>query len=471
MELKSPALSSMAVKGERGLTAEAYLARGDSFILSPLLVALAGVALQAGQETAVAVDVPGLPPNANLTKITATLTVAADSPGSITQNMTVTQDSDPAHAISAKVDNAPGIRNVQVRLNQGTVFWTHSGAAAPGDYPIPDFSSQVNAYLDKYQSKDGKVTLQFMIKSDVAGHVSLTLDPGFEFSLLQTQSWKNDLDSTFRVDRTLALTFNQTQQLSIDSVTAPAGRHVTLSQIRLDAGGKFGPERLLGSVETHDGHQFATVSTDFAIAQQVTLVKSLVKTAVQSTGATLYLEADAAAEIYIEIQSDQNGSPADAAPLAKANVQFQPVSAGAPQPWTFAKFEKPAQLQPDSPYWMVAKGVRGAVRLGLMPSVTGDSRPAERGALLLNRSGQIWKPFAAAAIEGLLSLVYLPQSDNQTAAIEITVAGTGQRIDPQTAPKTFSFPGSSAGSPVLLIDSRALGSLTVANVIQEYTLV
>lgn len=468
MEIKSPALASIGVKAERGLVTDAYSARNDTFIID-VIAALEGVALKAGEETPVAVEVPNLPPNANLQKITATLTVANDQPAGTSQTSSVTEGKD-TRTFQVSVDNVPGIRNVQIRLNQGTVFWTHAGALAAGTYAIPDFSTQANTYLDKYQSPNGKVTLQFLVKSDVAGHVTIAIDSNFQFSLLQTQSWKNDLDSTFRVDRTLKLTFNQVQQLPIDAVAPPAGRRAVVSQIRVDAGGQFGAERMLGAVLAHDGRDFATVSPEFSIAQQATPVKTLLKTAIQCVGVAGYFEADAAAEFYLEMQSDQNGSPGGDAPLAKSNVSFQPVDPKDPQPWTFAKFEKSAELKPDTPYWIVAKGVRGTVRLGLMTGAAGASEPVTRGALLLNRGGQIWKAFATASLQALLSLVYVPGTDNQTAAIEISVGGVSQRIDPQAAARTLTFPVSSSAAPAVTIDSRALGSLTVANVIQEYTL-
>jgi hypothetical protein len=469
MEIKAPVLSSINVKAERGLTGDAYLSRDDSFIVD-LIAAIEGVALKAGEETPVAVPVAGLPSNANLQTITAKLTVAQDQQAGTTQSSSVTEGSDQPRSFQVTVDNVPGIRNVQIRLNQGTVFWTHTGALQAGTYAIPDFSAQANTYLDKYHSQDGKVTLQFLVKSDVAGHVTIDIDPGFKFSLLQTQSWKNDLDSTFRVDRTLKLTFNQTTQLPIDAVTVPAGSRAAITQVRLDAGGQFGPERLLGAVETHDGHQYATVSSDFSIAQQATPVKSMVKTAIQCTGIAGYFEADGPAEFYVELQNDQNGSPAGDTPLAKSNVSFQPADPNDPQPWTFAKFEKPAELKPDTPYWIVSKGVRGAVRLGITGTAADPSGPVTRGPLLLNRGSQIWKAYSTDSLVGLLSLVYVPQPDNQTAAIEISVDGVPQRIDPQSAAKTINFPVSSSSVPQLVVDSRALGSLTVANVIQEYTL-
>ncbi len=84
-------------------------------------------------------------------------------------------------------------------------------------------------YLDKFQSKDGKVTLQFLVKSDVAGTVRIQIKNDLKFSMLQTQSWPNPLDSTFRVDRTLKVMFNQVETLPIDAVTPPAGRSAAVS--------------------------------------------------------------------------------------------------------------------------------------------------------------------------------------------------------------------------------------------------
>jgi hypothetical protein len=249
-----------------------------------------------------------------------------------------------------------------------------------------------------------------------------------------------------------------------------------VSAIHLDAGGKFSADRLLGTVEIHDGRQYATVSQDFSVAQSMTFTKSILKTAIQSTGIAGYFEAGAKAEFYIELQNDQAGSPASGAPLAKANVSFVPADKGDPQPWTFAKFEKQTELKPDTPYWIVAKGVHGSVRMGLKTSAPQNANAAVvRSGLLLNRGGQIWKPltnFVSPQMEALLSLVYVPQTDNQTAAIAISVGGVTQQIDPQASAKTiaFSIAAVPSGASALMIESRGMGSLTVANVIQEYGL-
>jgi hypothetical protein len=475
MAIVGPASRSIGIKAERGFIAEAYAARSEAFVIG-LLPSLTAVDVKAGQETAVVVDVPKLSPHANVGKITATLTVVDDGQTGAQQTTSVgiTEGKEPQRTVQVSVDVVPGIRNAQIRLLGGAVFWTHSGAVPAGAYAIPDFSAQVNAYLDKYQSQDGNVALQFMVKSDTDGSVSIAIED-VESSLLQTQSWKNDLDSTFRVDRILKVTFNQVMQLPIDPVNPPSGK-ASVSTVRLDADGQFGADRLLGAVEMHDGRNSATVSQDFSIAQGVTPVKELLKKAIQCTGVAGYFEADDQAELYVELQNEQSSAPMSGAPLAKANLKFSPPEKHDTQPWTFAKFEKPAELKPDTPYWIVVKGVRGSLRLGLRTpiSATSDPVPVTRGGLLLNRGGQIWKSFggpAAPPLEALLSLVYVPEPDNQTAATEISIAGGGpsQRFDPQSVAKTLTFPFSDAAAPVLIIESRALGSLTIANVIQEYT--
>jgi hypothetical protein len=465
------------VKAERGLAGEAYGSRAGTFIVG-ILATLEGVHLKAGEETPVVVDVPNMPPNANVQNITATLTVM-DASGSAAQStkVSVTEDKGNPRSFQMSVDDVPGIRNVQVRLNQGSVFWTHPGAAPVGSYRITDFSPQVNAYLEKLQSQNNKVSLQFMVKSDVDGFVRMQVGDDLKFSMLQTQSWQNPLDSTFRVDRTLKMTFNQVETLPIDPVTPPVGQHVVFTGLRFDEGGQFSTDRLLGPIETHDGHQFATVSPEFAVAQCVIFAKSVLKKAIQASGVAGCFQGPDKGDFYVELQNDLGGAPANDTPLAKSNVAFTPADKKDPQPWTFAKFEKPAELKPDTPYWIVARGVKGVVQLGLKKSAASPDPAAAvtRGALLLNRGGQIWKALAgsiAGQLEGLLSLVYVPQSDNQTAAIEVLVTGCPPlQVDPQKTAKTIAvpLPKSWAGPPTLTVDSRGLGSLTIANVIQEYS--
>ena len=471
-------LSGLEPKAPRGLAynSVAYAARDNLLLLADVVALAGGTPVKAGEETAVTVNVPGLSRNSNVRAITAVFTISepADQQTSAAQTTSVSvAEGNDKRDLKVTVDAVPGMRNVQLRLDQGQVFWTKSGAVPAGDHPIPDFAAPVNEYLDKLGGKDPAVALRFLVKSEAPGDVSIRIQD-LQLSFLQTQSWENKLNSTFRIDRTLQLNFNQIERLPVDPISA-AGAEI--AELRLDAGGQFTPDRLLGDTETHDGGQFATISPDFSLAQNINASKDLLKTQIDCTGITGYFEADAKAEFYIELQPDDSGSPASGAPLAKANVSFTPADPNDIQGWTFAKFEKPTKLSPGTPYWIVAKGVHGSVRLGLnMAEAPPPNAPLARYSLLLNRGGQLWKSFvgpAAQPVQALLSLVYIPQPDNQTAAVQI-LAGDGgptQRIDPAPKVATVHFPFSGGGPlpSALVVHSHGQGSLTIANVIQEYT--
>jgi hypothetical protein len=466
-------LAGFEIKAPRGLfNSPAYAAR-DAILFPYLQEIFGGTPLKPGEETPIPVEVPNLPPNANVGNITATFSNSETSDAPQTTKVGIAEGVEKPRDFQITVA-VPGLQNVQVRLDQGQVFWNKPGTLPAGDHDIPDFSSAVNQYLDKLGAKDQKVTLRFLVKSDAPGSVSISIKGDeLKYSLLQTQSWKNDLDSTFRVDRTLKLSFNQIERLPVDPITAPG---VTVTELRLDAGGQFAPDRLLGATEAHDGTQFGTISPEFSLAQGITPVKDLVKTEIDCTGVTGYFQGTGKSEFYIEIQPDDAGSPGNGSPLAKANVSFTPADPKDVQPWIFARFDQPVKLKPDTPFWIVVKGVRGSVLLGLKTAGSDSGiLPVTRDNLLLNRGGQIWKAITAPTVqplEALLSLVYLPQPDNQTAAVQIAVGeGPVQHIDPVGKPATVRFqsPDGSPAAPVLVINSLGQGSLTVANVIQEYT--
>ena len=73
---------------------------------------------------------------------------------------------------------------------------------------------------------------------------------------------------------------------------------------------------------------------------------------------------------------------------------------------------------------------------------------------------------------GLLRLVYLPEIDNQTAAVEIRMEGltSFQKIDPLPEAQNLTIPITAwQGQPLVLeVRSHARGTLSIANVVQEY---
>jgi hypothetical protein len=471
--------------GARGLAYDqtAYNARPGLFDVADFIALETSVDVKAGEETPVPVLVQNLKPNANILHITAKLTISDPGPEPPqTSTVHVAQNGGTPSAFAVTLDSTPGLRNVQVRLQGGPVLWTHAGVASPGPYDIPDFAAQANAYLDQAKITGNSVTFQFLVKSDTAGTVQISIKPNPDFVLLQTQSWKNSLDSTIRLDRSLQLDYNSVEELPLEDIATPEA--IKRSQIRFEAGGKFDPGRLLGEVTTFDGRQTATIGSDYSLAQNFQIVSKVVKKAIQCSGISAYFQSDSPADLYFELQSDAAGSPGNAAPLASANVPYKPPEKGAPQLWTFAAFPKPAELSLDTMYWVVIKAVRGTANLGLQIFSADPSLALSYGPVLINRGGDRWKCLAVTSqgrdgscsltLRALVGIVYLPGPDNQTAAIHALVNNTPaeQRFDAAAKPLTVSLglTGMSQKQAVLIIRSHARGMLTLANVMQEYKL-
>jgi hypothetical protein len=136
-----------------------------------------------------------------------------------------------------------------------------------------------------------------------------------------------------------------------------------------------------------------------------------------------------------------------------------------------ARFDQPADLSLDTRYWIVVKGIQGKALLAL-----GEPSEAYLDSVFVNRGGQLWKTFSRrepVVSSALVRLVYLPEIDNRSASVEIGIEGVEelQRIDPQQEPQTISLAPPAAfktAEPVIVIKSHAQGTLTLANVIQEY---
>jgi hypothetical protein len=487
------------VKDQRGLAVGASSIAGPYLVDVPIDFFRDYHAVQPGKEITFAVAVDALPPNANMTKVVVTLH-AADADGAPDQNNTgvsITKNgkpNDPASGSFQVAVNQP-VRpsNVQLKLAGGDPIWTFGGVLTAMTYNLPDFARQLNAYLDKAQAAAKSATpltsLSFVCKSDTAGKVGLAITH-LEYSQVKTQAWPNPLDHTTRVDRNLSLAFGTVERLPLDALTDQNDRPVELLSLKLDLSGQFGPDRLLGDVATHDGHQFATISSDYSVAQSFTLSGDLIKGPRRCTGITCFFTADDKAELYVELQPDANGYPGADAPLAKANLSFAPPDKkDATQPWTFAKLVAPVELKTGLVYWVVVKGVRGSARLGLQaapgspPGSDARPQPVVWRKAYVNRGGMIWKSLfhvdPIPSIIALLGVVYLPGKDDQTAAVEIAVTGLPtagvplqRTVDPGRAPQTIALdPQSSNWNTSLLeLRSHAEGTLTIANVIREYRL-
>ena len=477
-------MSPIASKSERGLVSQPLYAAEYQLVgvmFGPPITVLAG------KDTPIPVKVLALPPNASIERVVATLAVAdaSGTPAQTNVGVEIKKDGKPNDPASGRfavaVDEPTRPRNVELRLGGGEPFWSFGGVLTADEYDLPDMAVAVNAYLDAARLEAPLAELPFVLRSDTSGRVGIDITE-LTYSQVKTQWWPNPLDGTARIDRNLALDFGAVERLVLDPLIEPP-RPVQLRALRLDVAGQFGPDRLLGDAEAHYGREFATISAEYALAQSVRVSDTLVKEPCRCSGVACLLSGDAEAEVYVELQADEDGRPAAAPPLAKCNLSFTPAPAGTVPRWTLAPFAVPAELKTATPYWIVVKGVRGAVWLWLRPAgaAGGSAAPMEHGAIHLSRGGQLWKPMFRhdpTSRAALLGLVYLPGEDDQTAAIRLLAAGAPAsaepavtRLDPDKAAATVSLDlpaGVDWNQLVLEVHAYAQGTLTIANVIREY---
>jgi hypothetical protein len=433
MALKIGSKTMERVKGGRGLAYDtmAYLAREEVTLIPTIVVETIGQLVTPGQETEILVSLARLRANADVKRMKATLRVYQDAgPAPAPNTLHVQEGEAPERTFVVSAEGPPGLSNVALRLNPGEVFWTHAGRLAPGDHAIPiDIAEQVNAYLDRTAHAEGAITLKFMLKSDTPGRVLIQIGAkDYEYTLLQTQTWPNDLDGTLRADRNLTLDFSTVERLPLAAIAPVDGRATALAEIRMDVSGQFGPERLLESIEDPSRGEFGTISSEYTLARGFILDPDTVKGgAVQCAGFSAFVRVTEEAEIYAELQVEaapvaaapgtagaaaapaaaiaatapaatgttSTGAaslaglaaslraatvespaptgtaltiPAAGAPLAKANLVIAPPPEAQGQPserWVFVRWETPAEIQVGVPYWVVIKGIRGQAFLGL----------------------------------------------------------------------------------------------------------
>lgn len=467
--VKMPQVLNVNIKEARG-AALAFASPLESQIATKLTwlfpqATSDSVSLKPGESVTATVTLTDVPGDANFLTLTAGLIVEnADLASEPMNERTTVKKGSTSTTYDVAVTAPRKVpTNLEVKLKDGDVLWSFASPISDNDtFSFPDIAQAGNDYLDR-QTRSGEVKLPiklpFEIKSDRAAQVKIGIYE-LRYSRLKTQVWLNDLDQTTRVDRNLKLGFAEVQEIPLDAL--PPGNPITLYEVRLDIGGQFSAERLLGSVISHDGRDFATVSSNYGVAQSL---RAPLK--IRCSGVSVLLRFDVETEIYTEIQPDQNGMPASGTPLAQANVTLTPPAADAPIGWTFIPFDQPLDLQADSLCWVVIKGVRGIARLALAQQ-TDTYLLAAR----VTRGGQLWKPISREMPPmALIRLVYLPELDHQTAAITIGVKAASALfpIDPAPNARSISLPVTTApAQAVLIVESHGQGDLSIANVVQEF---
>jgi len=185
---------------------------------------------------------------------------------------------------------------------------------------------------------------------------------------------------------------------------------------------------------------------------------------------------EGAATLYVGLYGDVGDLPDTASPaLGEAQVA---IDAGDGQPhWCYATLQSPVALHADEPIWISCRGIQGNARL----AVARTDIPALE-VLRISRGGHLWRALSqsdADGVRGLARLVYLPNAENGAAAAELVLASMSSGTVYATAPldptaqvtsQRLTLERVPAGDHIAAsIRSSARGTLTLQNVIQEYT--
>ena len=430
--------------------------------------------LKAGTDLPLTIDLD-IPENAEVTSIEARLSVGEPKDGvnqANVQQVTVkSKDGNAGKTYNVDVQLPEVPTNLTIRFEGGDPFWTFGGPLQPGKgaqaHTVPNFAEALNEYLPQARRDGDKVTLTVLLQSDSDAEIKF-VPQNPQYVLRKIHTWTNDLDGTTQLERHLTVDFGTEETITLRKIEE---KKVDLREVQLTLNGDLKPERLLGKLAAHDGHDFATVSADYAVAQAFMLAAP-----VECVGFVGWCLVEAEAEVYAELQADDGDAPATATPLAQGTVTLSPAEKGSPAArWTFFRFETPASLQADVPYWMVLRGIRGRLSPALLPSPSsGENQPVAYRSLRINRGGRLWKPITDESklkLTALLRLIYLPDAETQTAALEVEFKdpSIALRLDPADEPYLFAIPANKGDLAVeLRLRSHAQGTLTVANIVQKY---
>jgi hypothetical protein len=459
-----------------------------SKLVAVIAAAFAYREVRSGVDTELEFDAARLPRHAEITRLAARLELggAPAAPSPLVQGARIEETGQPARVFSSSIDPPPGPSSLTLAVQGGEVIWTWSGRPGPAAFDIPDFAREANGFLERAAGDaaaggDGLVTLRLTLKSDVDTRVRLSLPSGgLAYRLVQPQGWTNDLDATVHMDRNLTLGFGDLVEIPLDPiVTGSGGGTVPVEELRLEVGGEVGPERLLGEITPPATHEFATIGGGFAVAQRIGLPPGL--PSASCSGVALGLALDAEVEIYLELQSDAGGSPAAGPPLASGTAVLAPPESKRAA-WHTCRWTDAATVSADAgPYWLVLKEIRGMARLGLSPADVGYLGP-----VLLNRGGQFWQSLhrrdaaRAARAHAMARLIYLPEPDTRSAALELAAEAFGAdgasgqvtaKVDPTGDVQTVRLPfpaGTRARGLRLTARSHAEGTVALANLVQVY---
>jgi hypothetical protein len=463
-------IAQSAESGSRGMFLGTHMAEALSvFYLDPVR----DTALEPGKEAVIEVSVDGLPLNADVKRCTGKIHPGVlsrtSAPARSSTGVSITGPGNDTKDYTIAVDAPTRPRNVTVRLDGGDVFFRFGDQMTANEYALPDFSANVNAFLDAYAGPL-PVRLRFIVTSDSTGSADIVLDP-LDFTRIQTQTWVNAADGTTGAEKPFELDFGDLRDAELLALPAD-GSQERLVALSYDVTGEFGPERTLGEATLHHAtNEFASIGSDFGVAQRV---RANVDT--QVTGVALAISNEIAATLYVGLHSDLDDLPDAGSPaLGESQVAID-AGDGTPR-WCYATLQAPVMLRAGEPAWIVCRGIQGSARLAVARTDV-----AFLDHFRISRGGHLWRTFSQSdphTPRGLARLVYLPDAENGAAAAELLLVSASTRdvhatspLDPtaQLTSQRLTLTGVTAGDHIVAtIRSNARGTLTLRKVIQEYT--
>ncbi len=353
--------------------------------------------------------------------------------------------------------------NTRVAVGNRPSFHTFSGELK-GEVPLPEFSDELNAYLDEVRA-DGAEDLQdfpLMITMDAPGVIE---KGSFDivYDLESTASWGDSPRQSLNFER------QGTKQLSL-VFPAVNKQKWRIHKISMELVSDFPQWRTFPDSIDNVSNKFSLkTAADFNIAQSLIITETT-----ELFGLSLFVFADEDSEILLEIQGDNNGLP-DEQVMSEETVSIQKNSDAY---WLDIMFSVPLSITAGKNLWFVIKSKTGSASMVL-------SNDTVTTPVLYNRNGAGYKklPYSDGNVQLLVKQFRKPAVGEIASVITLSIDGESIESDlpDQVSTLVLSFlnaEGESTGPLItpaneqitvnMDVTVQAAGNVTFQNVVAQY---
>jgi hypothetical protein len=235
--------------------------------------------------------------------------------------------------------------NLSLKVSDQSPFWTRLEPLGKV-ISIPDFSRQLNEYLDNHQLSVNEIShrVPVTIHSDTWGKVELNFDLDYFFVI------EHFLDNNEEKTLSFSCTGSWVQEVRFEFPP-----HTSVRKATFELADTFGEDRFLdgyGPSFYEDNYLAVTVSADYLPAQQFVLGQDI-----NVAGIDLYLErVSDTARFSVQLRPDSEGVPSEEV-LYSQEVSLDKDS-GKGAHWVCVDLPEPSPL-PQACYWLVLKAEEG----------------------------------------------------------------------------------------------------------------